>query len=169
MKNSTKHLLFQTALLSLLLAGCSSINTAKERTVRDFVMEVINNVKLAENQSLVLIGYPSVKSSSRSESIWLSCKTAKQPAAYMLDIGSMMKSELNERETRRSEEPGIASQMHQTILVGNALEEVLSDGNTTEESTKRNYIVKVSANDIPEGLKTSDFIVAVTANDYMVK
>lgn len=169
MKNSTKHLIFQAMVVSLILVGCSSVDTTQERTVRDFVMEVVNNVDMAKEPSMVLVGYPSVNSSDRSNSIWMSCMTVKEPAVEILDIESMMKSQLNEHVTSKSEGPKVASQRHQTILVGDALNEVLSDSDTIEEPTIKKYIVKVTANDTAEELKMRDFIVEVTTTDYIAK
>ena len=81
MKNSTKNLiLVQVVLVSLVLVGCSSVNTTKEPTVSDAVAEVIATVEMsgednvAKEPSSVLVSPSSVNSHFRSNSVWMSHK-----------------------------------------------------------------------------------------------
>jgi hypothetical protein len=78
MKNSTKHLIFlQVALVSLVLVGCSSVNTTEEPTVSVAVAGVIGAAEisggdnLAKEPSSVLVGSsPAIH--FRSNSVWMS-------------------------------------------------------------------------------------------------
>jgi hypothetical protein len=61
----------------------------------------------------------------------------------ILDIVSMMKSQLNERETKRSDGLNVSSDRRHTITVVDALMEVFSGGNTTKEPDVKETTVEV--------------------------
>ena len=134
MKNLIKCLTFVPAVLMLfVLAGCSSINTTKEIT---------------------MAGRSISHLSARSNSVWISRITLREPAVQggqryalqnneMLDIESIMKSQLNERETKRSDGLNVSSHRHHTVTVVDALMEVFSGGNTTKEPVLKEATVEV--------------------------
>lgn len=157
MKNLTKYLaIVQAALVSLALAGCSSVHATREPTVRDVVGEVIKDDNVAKEPSLVLVGYSTVNSSVRSNSVWTSRKIVKEPdvqgvqgrALQAIDgpgTKSRYEPQLSGRVTRRREGLNVTSQRHRTVLVGDALKEVFGGSNTTKESNVRNVVAEVIA------------------------
>ncbi|MFC1637285.1 hypothetical protein ACFL5Z_20895 [Planctomycetota bacterium] len=118
MKNSTKHLIFvQAVLVSLALIGCSNVKSAKGPTVRDAVVEVIDDGNIPKDPSSILTGRSNTNSFARSNSVWTSRRTVKEPVARGAlkaddanEIKSAHKSQSNKRVARRSKDLNVASQ-----------------------------------------------------------
>ena len=157
MKDSKQHHIFiLAALVSFVLAGCSSVKSTKEPSVRDVVVQVTTDDNKVEEPSLVTSDRSISRSSVRSNSVWTSHVMVNEPVAQgvqghvlqandRLDGESPRPPQWSEPVTRKPEEPKAASQSHSTVSVGDALTEVLSGINTTRESTVRNVVVEVIA------------------------
>jgi hypothetical protein len=158
MKNSKKYqILIQAALMSFVLAGCSSFKTTKEPSVRDTIAEVIAASEMsdedntAKEPSLTLTGRSPDNSNYRSNSVWMSVTTVTEPAAQgrasqasdRLDKKSTRQSQLSKRTRSRPEGPKAASQSRQTASVDDTLKMVLSGRNTTGESTVMDALLQV--------------------------
>jgi hypothetical protein len=156
MKNSTKHLiLVQAALVSLLLAGCSSVNTTQKSTVSDVVGEVTRNDNIAEEPSKVLVGYSIADSPVRSNSVWTSHKIVKEPIPQGLqghvlqandtpDVKPTRPSQLSKRATTQPKRRYSASPKRQNVMVGDALKEVFGSSRKTSEVSGVNHTIKES-------------------------
>jgi hypothetical protein len=157
----TKHLTHvQVAMMSLILLGCSSINTTEELTVSDAFAEVIaatemtGDDNIGEEPSSALMSRSTNYYSARSNSVWISRVTVKDLAAQgVWDHEIESNNKLDTKSTRKSllsqllrgiyERPKVASRY--PVSVGAALKEVLSDSNTLREPAVRNPLTEVTA------------------------
>ena len=163
MKSLIKELTFVQAMLtSLLLVGCSSVNTTEDRTVNDALAGVITTVEIPSDDNLdeapssAMIAYSPNYYSTRSNSVWISRVSVRDLAAQgvwddaiprndRLDKKSTRKSQLTKRVSSRPEELKIDSQEHHAALVDNALKEVLRARKIPKGSTVRNVLTEVIA------------------------
>ena len=163
MKDSKKHYIFvQAALVSFVLGGCSSVKSTREPTVSEAVAQVITAAEIAgeddiaKEPSLALAGSSFSHMSARSNSVWISHMTVKEPIAQgvqrhasqandRLDIESTRQSQRSKRVTRKPEGPTVASQRRRTASVDDTLKAVLSGRNPTGESTVRDALSEVIA------------------------
>lgn len=134
MKNSIKYLTFVPAMLMLfVLVGCSSIDTT---------------------QKITIAGRSISHLSARSNSVWISRITLRESAVQggqkyalqendKLDIEAMIESQLNERETKISEGLHVSSHRRHTVSVVDALKEVFSGSNTTQEADVKEATMEV--------------------------
>lgn len=162
MKNSTQHLIFvQVVIVALMLAGCSNVHTAKEPTVRNAVAGVISASEMSDDEnmdkgpSLVLAGNPNIHSSViRSSSNRAFHKPVKEPsvqriqghalqATDTLDIKTAHEPSSNERVMKKYKRSNRAAQSYPTVLVGDALKDVLGSRYVTGEPTVRDAVVEI--------------------------
>ncbi|MBN2315841.1 MAG: hypothetical protein JXM79_18065 [Sedimentisphaerales bacterium] len=162
MKNSTQHLIFvQVVIVALMLAGCSNVHTAKEPTVRSAVAGVISASEMSgdddidKEPSLVLTGNPNINSSVvRSPSSRALHRPVEEPAVQRiqghalqatdtLDIKTAHEPSSNERVIKKYEKSNRATQSYHTVLVGDALKDVLGSRYVTGEPTVRDAVVEI--------------------------
>ena len=156
MKNSTKHLIVaQVALACWLLAGCSSVKTTQDPTVRDIVGKVTHNDTTPQEPSEALVGYSTAHSPVRSNSVWTSRRIVTEPIAQgvqgtvlqaddTLDVKPTHPSRFNKRATTPAKRPYHASPRRPNVLVGDALKEVFGSSHTINEVSDSSHTVKES-------------------------
>ena len=170
MKNTRKYqMLIQAALVSFVLAGCSSFKTTKEPSVRDAIANVIAASEMsdedntAKEPSLTLTGRSPDNSNYRSNSVWMSVTTVTEPASRAErarasqankrpDIKSTRQSQWSNRAKSRPEGRKAASQSRRTASVDDTLKMVLSGRNPSGESTVMDALSQV----IPATQKAGD-------------
>ena len=176
MKHSTQYLIFVSAVIVVFaLAGCSHVHTTQRPTVSDAVTEVISASEMLDDDhldkepSLVLAGHPNITSSVvRSPSRRALHEPIKEPAVQRaqghalravdtLDVRPAHEQLPDKRATRKRERSNVTSQRYHTVLVGDALEDILGSQNTTREPTVRDAVVEI----IPA--------VEITGDDYMTE
>jgi hypothetical protein len=157
MKNSKKHLTFiQAALVLIVMAGCSNVHTTERPTVRDFIVEVINDDNKAEKPPMTWGGTSIVTSSVRPHSNRSSQKNVEEPAVQEVQGNILLvnnepgteytfEPQLHEPETIRPEELNVASQNHETVLIDGAPREIYRAKNTNQEPMIENISEEIIA------------------------
>lgn len=165
MKDSKKHYIFVlAALVSFVVAGCSSVKSSKEPIVRDAVADVIAAPDMladdiATGPSLALVGRSNSHLSARSNSVWISQMIVTEPIPQgtqrpvsqpreRITMESPRQSQPSQPVRTISEEPKVVSPSRRTASVDDRLKKVLSGRNTTSGSTVRDALSGVIV--IPE-------------------
>lgn len=166
MKKSIQHLIvIQAAIVTFLLAGCSNENAAKGPTVRDTLTEIISASEMSDYDSIDEEPSPTQEdrdninsSVVRSPSSKMLHKPVKEPAVQKvqgyalratnaIDIESTPEPPSKEQVTKKRKKSNRVPQSHHTVLIGDALKDVLGGREATSESTVRDTLAEI----IPAG------------------
>ena len=136
MKDSRKHYLFVLAgLASFILAGCSSLRSAKE-------------------PSTTSADRPIASQYVRSNSVWTSARTVEQPipqgvqghvlqANNVLDAESADRAPSRKRLAKKTDGRKVTSQKRAEGSVGDALDNVLGGRSATQQPTVMNAVEEI--------------------------
>lgn len=173
MKDSKKHYIFVlAALVTFVAAGCSSLRSAREPSVRDTVADVIAADEMladdiATGPSLALVGRSNSHLSARSNSVWISQMIVTEPIPQgtqrqrpipqprqRITMEPPRQSQPIQPVRTISEEPKAAPPSRRAASVDDRLKKVLSGRNTTGGSTVRDALSGVIV--IPETANDED-------------
>jgi len=162
MKNSTQYLIFIKAVIVVFaLAGCSHVHTTQGPTVSDAVTEVISASEMFDDDNIDkepswALADNSIITSSvfRSPSSRALHEPVREPAVQKvqghalratdtLDIKPPHEQPSDKRATKKREKSNVTSQSHHTVLVDDALKDILGSRNTTREPTVRDTVVEI--------------------------